>query len=213
MATLASYQAATQRLLKDSSASATPLTDLTAFINDAVKQRDRDSGQNRLNQTITLVVGQTDYPLTAAPFSTSTIGIVSAVLIYNSARTSLARLPWSMIAAGKYQPTTTWQNIPVAFCQRGAATVAVAPKPSQAYQIEFDTMIVAADLVNLTDVDPLPYPWTDPVPWLAAHFAKVQLQQYDEAQNFLNMYYQRLNGIQTGTFGQMVSRPDAGVRR
>jgi hypothetical protein len=207
MATLASYQAAAQRLLKDSSASATPLTDLTAFINDAIKQRDRDSGMNRQNQTITLTVGQTDYTINQAPFSTSTIGIVSAVLIYNNARSTLARLPWSWIAAGEYQPTTTYQSTPAAFCQRGALIVSVAPKPSQAFQIEFDTMVVSADLVNGTDADPLPYPWTDPVPWLTAHFAKVQLQQYDEAQNFLAMYYQRLNGIQTGTFGQMISRP------
>src|SRR5258707_4521436 len=145
MATLADHQAATQRLLKDSSASATPLTDLTAFINLALKQRDRDSGMNRLNQTTTLVVSQTDYVMNIAPFNVNTLGVVSAVILYNNARASLARLPWSILAAGRYQPTTQYTSIPVAFAQRGAVTLSLAPKPNQAYQVESDTLIVSAD--------------------------------------------------------------------
>ena len=106
-----------------------------------------------------------------------------------------------------YQPYQGYTNTPVAFAYHGAVTVFVAPAPQIAYVTEWDTLQASADLVNLSDPDPLPYPWTDPVPYLAAHFAKIEIQQGNEADAFLQQYYARLNSLTGGVRGQSTAQP------
>lgn len=212
MATLASYLADLRRLLHDANAVYWSDADLTAFLNRAMQQRDWDTGENRSTQSITLVVGQNTYNYndTVGPpaFTANTIDVLGIVILVGNARAQLAQLSYTELGS-QVQTFSTFQSIPVAFSKKGAATIVVAPTPQQAYVTEWDTMLVSTPLVLAADPDPLPYPWTDPVPFLAAHFARLELQQYDEADKYLQLYQQRITWVMGGTRGMGVSQPYA----
>ena len=95
--------------------------------------------------------------------------------------------------------TSIFEHSPLQRCLRDAHVVTqhimVAPPPANQYPTEFDFSTYSQPLVNLTDVDPLQYPFTDAIPFLAAHFAKLGAQRFDEADAFLKVFDQRLNRV------------------
>ncbi len=198
-------------MLRDASANYWSDVDLTASINRAMKQRDLDSGQNRLVQSLPLVIGQNEYTINTGSFNARTIAINGIVVIYGNARKLLLERSLTE-AAGQNQVTTTYTSIPDVFAKMSPTEVYVAPKPNQAYLSEWHTTIVAAGLVNPQDADPLPYPWTDPVPFLAAHYARLELQQYDEAQQYKQLYLDSLSDVSGGTSPMVLRSPYAGSR-
>jgi hypothetical protein len=206
MATLNDYLTQTRRIVHDANATYWSDTNLTAYINQAMQQRDWDSGQNAAIQAITLTIGQSAYTFNTAPFLTTTISVTGIICMLGNYRFQLAQVSYSELGS-LYQPYQGYQNIPVAFAYHGATTVILGPAPQQAYSTEWDTLQASAPLVNLTDADPLPYPWTDPVPYLAAHFAKIEIQQGNEAEQFLQQYYSRLNALTGGVRGQSTPQP------
>jgi hypothetical protein len=189
-------------------------TDLTAFINRAMQQRDWDTGENRSTQSITLIVGQGtyNYSNTVGPpaFSANTIDVLGIVLLNGNSRLQLGQVSYTELGS-ILQPYQGYKNIPVGFAKKGAGTIVIAPAPQIAYGTEWDTLRVSTPLVLTTDADPLPYPWTDPVPFLAAHFARLELQQYDEADQYLKLYQQRLSWVMGGARGMGISQPYAGM--
>jgi hypothetical protein len=206
MATLQDYLTQTRRLVHDANATYWSDTDLTAYINQAIKQRDWDSGQNSTIQAINLTINQGSYVFNQAPFLTNTISVTGIILINGNFRYQLAQVSYSELGS-IYQPYQGYTNTPVAFAYHGATTIILGPAPQIAYATEWDTLQASADLVALTDPDPLPYPWTDPVPYLAAHFAKIQIQQGNEADQFRDQYFARLNGLTGGVRGQSTPQP------
>ena len=206
MATLQNYLDQTRRIVHDANATYWSDANLTAYINQAIKQRDWDSGQNSTIQSVSLTIGQGSYVINAAPFLTSTISVTGIILINGNFRYQMAQVSYSELMS-LYQPYQGYTNTPVAFAYHGAVTVFVAPAPQIAYVTEWDTLQASADLVNLSEPDPLPYPWTDPVPYLAAHFAKIEIQQGNEADAFLQQYYARLNSLTGGVRGQSTAQP------
>lgn len=209
MATLSSYLADTRRTLHDASGKYWTDADLTSYINRAMQQRDWDTGQNRLLQSIALSVGQSVYTFNQSPFNTSTLDVLGIVVLVGNFRYQLAQVGYTELGS-VLQPYQGYQSIPVGFAKYKANTVILAPIPQQAYTAEFDTLIASTALVANTDADPLPYPWTDPVPFLAAHFAKLALQQYDEADKFLQLYQQRLMWVTAGSRGMGIAQPYSG---
>lgn len=206
MATLNDYLTQTRRIVHDANATYWSDTNLIAYINQAIKQRDWDSGQNAAIQSITLTIGQASYVFNTAPFQTNTISVTGIILINGNFRYQLAQVSYSELGS-LYQPYQGYTNTPVAFAYHGATTIILGPAPQIAYVTEWDTLQASADLVNLSDPDPLPYPWTDPVPYLAAHFAKIEIQQGNEADQFLQQYYARLNALTGGVRGQSTAQP------
>lgn len=213
MSTLASYLLDVRRLLHDANGVYFSDADLTAFINRAMQQRDWDTGENRTTQSITLVVGQSTYNYndTVGPpaFDDNTIDVLGIVVLVNNVRVQLSQVSYTELGSA-IQTYQGFQSIPVAFAKKGAATIVLAPIPQQAYVTEWDTLQVSTPLVDSADADPLPYPWTDPVPFLAAHFARLELQQYDEADRYLQLYQQRLSWVMGGSRGMGISQPYAG---
>ena len=225
MATLGDYLADTRRLLRDSGTSplySTP--DLTSFINRAMQQRDLDLGLNRSRVSFTLITGQAQYSIasilatgnvltgSAAP---NMIDILSIVVIPlgqapGGVRYPLGRWPYSRLA---YLISTSYPTYPVAYAMYGTQTVILGPPPAGAYPSEFDFFGYASPLVLTTDADPQPYPWTDPVPFLAAHFAKVQAQRFDEAKNFWDLYMLRLSMVRARGRPLAITKPFADLPR
>jgi hypothetical protein len=103
--------------------------------------------------------------------------------------------------------STSYPSYPVVYALYGPTTVVLAPPPAQAYASEFDFIAYSADLVNPADQDNLPYPYTDPVPFLAAGFAKVTSQRFDEAKEFGAMYAERANRVNIGSRAIQVKNP------
>jgi len=211
MATLSEYLLNTRRLVRDANAQYWSDAELTTYINWAMKQRDRDSLMNRSIQTTDLTIDQNLYQFNASPFNVSTIDVLSIIVLYGNMRVRLEERVYEE-AASLYQPTSSYSGLPTVFAKFGANQVYIAPMPNQAYEAEFDTAVVATDLTVAADADPLPYPWTDPVPFLAAHFARYSLQQYDEAEAMMKAYNDRMTGIFAGARSQMVPYPYSGSR-
>lgn len=209
MATLGDYITDTRRLLHDAIGSYWSDPDLTAFINRAVQQRDRDTGMNRALVTgINLTPNQPLYQFTAIhPRALDVLGIV---LIWGNYRYQLEEASYTDLGS-LFQPWQGYQNVPVAFSKYGVGSVRFAPIPGQVFPTEWDLIVYAADLATPGDSDPLPYPWTDPVPFLASHFAKIELQQWDEAGQFMQLYRTRLTDVMNGARGRMLQRPYYGA--
>ena len=68
----------------------------------------------------------------------------------------------------------------------------IGPIPDQYYLSEWDTVMNPTDLVNLTDVSIIQYPYSECVPYYAAHTAKYQEQSYAEADKFLEVYTRKM---------------------
>ena len=192
MASLSDYLADVERFLHDSTNSYFSEADLTVFINRAVKQRDRDTGMNRQITTFTLTPGSNVYSTVSV--NPQAFDVFSIVLNYSNVRQLLSQVPYTQGTA-YIQGINFYNQVSLAYAKYGAGSIYFSPSPDQAYVTEWDCLCASPDLVNATDADPLPAPWTDPVPFLACHFAKIQIQQYDEADRFKQLYRDRLDEV------------------
>jgi hypothetical protein len=209
MATLGDYLVSTRRLLKDSTAAYWTDNDLTEFINKAMRQRDRDTGMNRQFVPYPLTQGKSSYDASAVhPRVLDIFGIY----YYNgNFRYALSEVSFTDLQAiiAPYRTFTQW---PVAFAKHGPLGIVIGPTPSQTFEGEWDCITYSQGLSSPENADPLPYPWTDPVPFLAASFAKIEMQQVDQAQQFEEQYTRRLTEIVNSTRSRMLANPYYGRR-
>jgi hypothetical protein len=164
------------------------------YINRAMRRRDMDTGANRQLLTFVLTAGTGSYTL-AQVGNGQAFDLYSINLIFGATRILLQNLPKTELDM-KYRPWTTYTAIPEAFARYGPSTVILGPTPNTAFTTEWDCAVYSSPLINPTDTDPLPYPYTQPVPYYAAYLAKMNMQKDDEAQEFLQRYEQQL-GIAT----------------
>lgn len=187
--TLADYVTEVRRILHDATATFWPDTDLIAFINRAIRQRDRNSGMNRLVVLYTLTAAQQLYDLTVV--DSDAYETLSIFVRRGNERYPLARRAYTEVTQFN-QAVMTMSTDPEAYARIGAKQVYIAPIPRDSLVTEWDVLRVSPPLIAMGDVDPLPYPWTDPVPFLAASFAKFESQQADEARLYDSVYRERL---------------------
>lgn len=204
MASLSDYLAEVERYLHDSTNSYWSESDLTAYINKAVKQRDRDTGMNRAITTFALTPGTNVYAI--ASVSPTAFDVFSIILNYSNTRQLLPQLPYTQLTA-YVQGINFYNQVSLAYAKYGAGSIYFAPAPDQAYSTEWDCLVASPDLVNAADTDPLPAPWTDPVPFLACSFAKIQIQQYDEADRFKQLYRDRLDEVMANARSSVMPAP------
>jgi hypothetical protein len=89
----------------------------------------------------------------------------------------------------------------------------MAPPPAQAYAAEWDLVGNYPDLANLAEIEPMPDPYNDPVPYLAASIAKENMQRFDEAQMFEGTYVKRLAQLGFGVRKFAVANPGSDLPR
>ena len=63
--------------------------------------------------------------------------------------------------------------------------------PSQALQAEYDCQCLPSDLTDDLSVEAIPDPWTDAVPYMAAHLGLIELQNYNASKFMLDLYEKR----------------------
>lgn len=215
---LQDYLTQVRQLLRDSTGALYTTTDLTYFINTAMRQRDLDLGFNRVRYSFTLTPSTYIYTFAAIVAGGAVLsGNASAILqdvtsfvvmpiggATSSIRYPLGRWPYSKIA---YLLSTSYPTYPSVYSMYGTSTIAVGPPPDGAYPTEIDFLGYSGDLVNPTDQDQMPYPATDLVPYQAARLAKIQVQLYDDAAGLDAVYQERLRRVRARMHPLSVANP------
>lgn len=112
-------------------------------------------------------------------------------LLYSNYRYSLPCYPFSVYQSHIRQYPFQYQYVPT-FCSQFGQGVNGSffffPLPSQTYQMEWDCQCIPSDLVDNQSVEALPSPWTDGVMYFAAHIAMLELQNWNAAKGYLDLY-------------------------
>lgn len=205
--TLADYLGAVRRLLHDPSDVIWSTADKTLYVNEAIQQRDLDTGGHRSIGTFTLTASVDTYSFTtlSTAFSSANIfDIVGINLLYNGYRITLETYSYTeMNSDPGYRAYVNTTDRPAAWCRYGDQSIILGPSPGSAYQIEIDalTYSVPALLAAMTDADTLQFPYTYPVHLYACYLAKQNERQYDEADWFKARYDEavtKINSARTG---------------
>lgn len=148
------------------------------------------SPSNNLN------IGQEVYPFSSFDFSANPgVGaayyVRSVAIIYSNYRYLIPFYSFSVYQGYIRQYPFQYQYVPefaTQFLQGTSGDLFLFPLPSQTYQFEVDCQCLPLDLVDNLSVEAIPDPWTDAVPFYAAHLAYLELQDFNRAQGYLAMY-------------------------
>jgi hypothetical protein len=204
--TLSGYITETRRLLHDVNGNFWTNAELTDYINDGRSTMVRDTGCNRVLQSYTAPYNVETIDFSALPEGVNTIDVLNINLYWGNSRVPLYYLPWTDFNA----QLRYWQNYtgrPIGYSMYGPKKVFIGPKPDQAYVMELDTVVLPLPLVSLADVETLPTPFTESVPFYAAYIAKYQEQSYGEAEIFKAEYTKHVLEALNTTFTRRLPTP------
>lgn len=215
---LAQYQALTQQLLQNPPAPTTlyTLANLTTYVNIARGQVAGEGKCVRAIGTISTVVGQRAYNFSSISFGTvSATGIQGAInvrrIMYNvgTGQKWIKGKSWEWFDFQRYNNPVPPSGAPTEWAQFsqgsagqgsitgvGAGTMSsgsfyLDPLPDIAYTLNCDCECYPQQLAADTDVEALPYLWTDAVPYFAAYMALLTAQtsaRLQQAQQYLALY-------------------------
>lgn len=148
-------------------------------------------------QTINeLVQGQeryqfSDVNLDQFPGVDSVYMVLGISIIYSNYRYSLPVYSFSVYQARIRNFPYQYSWVPGFATQHGQGTEGsfyVYPIPSQTYQYELDCFCLPADLTTNLSEEALPLPWSEAVPYFAAHLAYSELQNFNTAKYYLDLF-------------------------
>jgi hypothetical protein len=150
---------------------------------------------------------------TLLPNATEVFDVIGVNLIYGATRVVMGQYSFTELntTVRQYVPSISWA--PVRWCRYGPNQLVFAPAPAIAYVTEWDCSTIGPALVNLTDSDLLPVPYTKAVKYYAAHLAKINERRPDEAAQFLAQYQQNLLGASNSRAGSVPNMYSAGMTR
>jgi hypothetical protein len=127
--------------------------------------------------------------------------IKSASVIYANYRYTLPMYAFSTYQSMIRQYPVLYQYVPT-FCsqfgQGAGGSFYAYPLPSQTYQWEFDCFCLPSDmLIDNSIPEAIPQPWTDAVPYFAAHLAYMELQNLNYAKFYGEEFDKRTLGYST----------------
>lgn len=204
--TLSGYITQTRRLLHDVNANFWTDAELTDYINDGRNTLVRDTGCNRVLQSHTAPASVETISFSALPQGDKTIDVINVNLYWGNSRIPLYYLAWTDFNA----QLRYWQNYtgrPIAYSMYGAKQLYIGPSPDQSYVMEFDTVVEVDPMVNGSDVETLPAPFIEAIPFFAAYMAKYQEQSYGEAEIFDQQYNKHVREILGSTFTRRLPTP------
>ena len=215
---LSSYQTLTSQLLQNPGASTTlyPTSQLTTFINIARGQLSGESECVRVIGTLNTAKGVNVYP-----FSSINIGItattgVQGIININTIQYDVAsgqkwlaprNWPWFQLyhlnnPVPMQGPPTVWSQFGQGSSGQGSITGVgtgsiqsgsfyIDPVPDAAYTLNCDCTCYPQALATDSDVEAIPYLWTDAIPWYAAWYALMSTQvstRQQEATQYKQLY-------------------------
>lgn len=137
-----------------------------------------------------------DIPLDTFPGVASIYWVKSISIIFANYRYSLLTYSFSTYQAQIRNFPLNYQYVPAVCAQLGRGTLGslyLYPVSSQPYQTEWDCLCLPIDLVDDESVEAIPQPWTDLVPFLAAHYAFLELQNLNSAAYYDTLFNRKMN--------------------
>ena len=132
-----------------------------------------------------------DMPVSQFPGVKSVFAVLDVSVIYSNYRYSLSYYAFSVYQAMIRQFPRQYYYVPTMYTQfqQGAqGSLLMYPLPSQQFQIEFDCLCLPTDMVYGDDFEPIPEPFTDAVPYLAACLCYQELQNANMARYYQEQY-------------------------
>ena len=197
------YQTQTQALLQSPGAPTTlyALTDINRWINVARGQIAGEGEAIVLTGTISTVVGQRNYNFASINIGTASVTGVQGILNVEALRMSvgqgqawMAPRPWQWFQFYHLNNPVPLNGPPKVWAQfgqgssgqgsitgQGTGTMAsgnfyIDPPPDSIYTLNCDCVCYPQALALDTDVEAIPYLWTDAVPYFAAWYALLSSQ-------------------------------------
>lgn len=209
---LAAYLKQTRRLLQLPGSQSTGLytdADLTDFINISRGQIAGEGECIRVMATIPTVANQQPYRFQDAnvgvPATTGVQGIINVRSISYQVGTGalwMTPRPWPWFSLYELNnavppsgPPTVWAQFGQGAAPSGVANTSInggsfylSPIPDDVYMLNLNSVCYPQPLALDTDVEALPYFWTDCVPFFAAYFALMSAQANARMAEAANMY-------------------------
>lgn len=146
-----------------------------------------------------------DVDLSSLPGIERIIYVREVAVIYANYRYVLPFYAWSQYQAYirnfpfqfTYVPSMCSQ-----FGQGAAGSLFCYPWPSQIYQMEWDCICQPSDLITNDSDEAIPYPWRDCIPFLAAYFGYLEIQNMNAARfmkgEFIDFMQRNSNAARVG---------------
>lgn len=189
---LNNYLQQVYRLVNDQSQTNFNFDDLVQYVNEGRLQIASASQSIRLLSSNDLVIGQEVYPFSSLSIPASSgYGEVVAVkgisLLYGNFRYTLQKVSFSRYQALIRAYASDYQDVPKACAQYGqgvSGSIYMYPPPSDTYTTEWDCICLPQALATDSDIELIPYPWTDAVQYYAAYRAMEAAQQFPIADRY-----------------------------
>jgi hypothetical protein len=130
-------------------------------------------------------------PLTRYPGVGEIFAVKSISFIYMNYRYSIPVFNFSVYQAYVRIYPQQYLYVPTAAAQFGQGvngSLYMYPIPSTIYQMEWDVFCLPTDLEDDLSFEAIPKPWTEAVPYFAAHLAFLELQNLNSAKFYLDLY-------------------------
>jgi len=132
-----------------------------------------------------------DVPLSQFAGVKGIFAVHGVSFIFANYRYSLPCYPFTTYQAMVRQYPQQFLYVSTIFSQYGqgeGGSLYMYPIPSTAYQMEWDTFCLPSDLITDQDNEAIPGPWTEAVPYFAAHMCYLELQNLNAAKFYLDLY-------------------------
>jgi hypothetical protein len=136
-----------------------------------------------------------DIDLSVFPGIASVFAIRSVSIIYANYRYSLPKYSFTDYQAFIRSYPYQYSYVPSFFCQVGQGTsgyLLFYPLPSETYQWDVDCYCLPSDLKTNLDYEAIPDPWTDAVPYFAAHLGMLDIQNMNAGRMYLELFEKQL---------------------
>lgn len=213
--TLATYRTRFLRVVKDATqqfynaqgqaaGTLASYADIDAWLNEGIRWRDLWSGGSRsYRAAVALTQGLDQYDLGVLFPNDTVLDIVNLWLIWGNRRLQLKEQNLSYVTAF-YRQQVGFTNVPAAFCRYGATGLFIATAPGSAYTADFDAAVLSGTLAAPADLDPLPYPYTEPVVYYAASLGESEgRQRYQQGEIHMATAMQKLRDIESSRAGEL----------
>lgn len=206
MPVLSNYISTTRALLHDANGTMWTDAELTAHINTGRNKVALDTACLRSLQTVSLSASTETYSIqTVTALTTRAIDVLNITVLWGNQRVPLIQMVWTEFNANM-RVWQNFQNMPAAYSKYPGTlgTIYIGPVPNATYSSEWDVLYIPTALVDDTTVDPLNYPFYEPVPYYAAYCAKFKQQAYGEAMLYEQQYKQKAYSAIQSTFTRVL---------
>lgn len=132
-----------------------------------------------------------DFPISTFPWIKSVLSVLDVSILYNNLRYTLLRYSFSEYNAYIRQYPFSYSYVPIAFCNIMDGTngaILAYPFPSQQYAFEPTCICLPIDLQSDQEYEAIGEPWVEGVPYLAAAYAYMELQSFNNSRFYMEMF-------------------------